>query len=62
MGQPLTLSPLAWMWISPIFVILVGMSGYIFCENLAAFSFQKEQLGRFLGPAKNEGNEMAQWV
>jgi hypothetical protein len=22
------------------------------CENLAAFPFQKEQLGRFLGPAK----------
>jgi hypothetical protein len=33
-----------------------------FCENLAAFPFQKEQLGRCLGPAKNEGNEMAQWV
>jgi hypothetical protein len=33
-----------------------------FCENLAAFPFQKEQLGCCLGPAKNEGKEMAQWV
>ncbi len=33
-----------------------------FCENLAAFPFQKEHLGCCLGPAKNEGNEMAQWV
>jgi hypothetical protein len=33
-----------------------------FCGNSAAFPFQKEQLGHCLGPAKNEGNEMAQWV
>jgi hypothetical protein len=33
-----------------------------FCKNLAAFPFQKEQLGHCLGPAKNEGNAMAQWV
>ncbi len=33
-----------------------------FREDSASFSFQKEQLGRCLGPAKNEGNEMAQWV
>jgi hypothetical protein len=31
-------------------------------ENSASFPFQKERLGRCLGPAKNEGNEMAQWV
>jgi hypothetical protein len=33
-----------------------------FCENLAAFPFQKEQLNCCLGPVKNEGNEMAQWI
>ncbi len=33
-----------------------------FREDSASFPFQKEQLGRCLGPAKNENNEMAQWV
>jgi hypothetical protein len=33
-----------------------------FCENTAAFPFQKKQLGHCLGPAKSEGNEMTQWV
>ncbi len=33
-----------------------------FRENSAKFPYQKERLGRCLGPAKNEGNEMAQWV
>jgi len=33
-----------------------------FREDSASFPFQKEQLARCLGPAKNEGNEMAQWV
>ena len=33
-----------------------------FREDSASFPFLKEQLGRCLGPAKNEGNEMAQWV
>ncbi len=33
-----------------------------FRENSASFTFQKEQLGRCLGPAKIEGNKMAQWV
>ena len=33
-----------------------------FCENSASFPFQKERLGRCLGPAWNEGNEMSQWV
>ncbi len=33
-----------------------------FREDSASFPFQKEQLGRCLDPAKNEGNEMAQWV
>jgi hypothetical protein len=33
-----------------------------FREDSASFPFQKEQLGRCLGAAKNEGNEMAQWV
>jgi hypothetical protein len=39
-----------------------GHEWVYFHENLAAFPFQKEQLARYLGPAKNEDNEMAQWV
>ena len=35
--------------------------GY-FRENKARFPFNKEILGKVLGPAKGEGNEMAQWV
>ena len=31
-------------------------------DKLAAFPFQKECLGRCLGPAKNEGNVMANWI
>ena len=31
-------------------------------ENTAKFPFNREILGRVLGPAKGEGNEMAQWV
>jgi hypothetical protein len=27
-----------------------------------SFPYQKEGLGRCLGPAKNEGNTMAQWI
>ena len=33
-----------------------------FREAFASFPFQKEQLGQCLGLAKNEVNEMAQWV
>ncbi len=33
-----------------------------FREYSASFPFQKEQLGRCLGPARNEGNDMSQWV
>ena len=33
-----------------------------FRENKALFPFNREILGRVLGPAKGEGNEMAQWV
>ena len=33
-----------------------------FREQKASFPFNKEMLGRVLGPAKGEGNEMAQWV
>ena len=31
-------------------------------DKLAKFPFQKECLGRCLGPAKNEGNVMANWI
>ena len=33
-----------------------------FWQQTAAFPYQKEELGRCLGPAKNEGNGMCQWV
>jgi hypothetical protein len=38
---------------------------YDFCyyrENREKFPFNKEVLGRVLGPARGEGNEMAQWI
>jgi hypothetical protein len=31
-------------------------------EHTAAFPYQQEVLGRVLGPATGEGNEMCQWV
>jgi hypothetical protein len=31
-------------------------------EHTAKFPFNREVLGRVLGPAKGEGNEMAQWI
>lgn len=33
-----------------------------FREQSASFPFNKEVLGRVLGPARGEGNEMSQWV
>ena len=33
-----------------------------YCEQTAAFPHNHEVLGRVLGPAQGEGNEMAQWV
>jgi hypothetical protein len=33
-----------------------------YCNQAAAYPFQKECFLRCLGPAKNEGNIMAQWV
>jgi hypothetical protein len=33
-----------------------------FRDVKTSFPYQKEQLGRRLGPAKNEGNAMAQWI
>ena len=33
-----------------------------FRHKTADFPFQKEELGRCLGPTKNDGNEMCQWV
>ena len=35
---------------------------YFLWQNIAVFPKQKLQLGRCLGPTKNEGNEMCQWV
>ena len=34
----------------------------VFREQGASFPFSKEVLGRVLGPANGEGNEMAQWI
>ena len=31
-------------------------------DNISSFPSSKEDMGRWLGPAKGEGNEMAQWV
>ena len=33
-----------------------------FRQNIARFPYQMEELGRCLGPTKNEGNEMCQWI
>ena len=33
-----------------------------FCENKKKSPFNKEVLGRVLGPAKGEGNKMDQWI
>ena len=33
-----------------------------FRDVKTSFPYQKECLGRCLGPAKNEGNAMAQWI
>ena len=44
---------------------LCQFSWYEWCyyrDHTEKFPFNKEVLGRILGPAKGEGNEMAQWV
>ena len=33
-----------------------------YCNNTAPFPMNRELLGRFLGPASGEGNQMSQWV
>ena len=33
-----------------------------FCQKTASFTFQKKELARCLGPTKNVGNEICQWV
>ena len=33
-----------------------------YCEQTAAFPHNHEVLGRLLGPAHDEGNEIAQWI
>ena len=44
---------------------LFQFSWYEWCyyhEQMAAFPHNREVLGRVLGPARGEGNDMAQWV
>ncbi len=42
---------------------IFGWYEWVYYHNQsAAYPFQKECLGRCLGPVKNEGNIMAQWV
>ena len=44
-------------------VNLAGTNGFIFERPLASFyTYPSHVLGRCLGPAKNECNEMSQWV
>ena len=33
-----------------------------FRQNTPSFPYQKEELGRCLGPTKNEDNERCQWI
>ena len=33
-----------------------------FRDSSVDFTYNQEVLGRILGPAKNEGNEIAQWI
>ena len=33
-----------------------------FLQHTAVFPYQKEELGRCLGPTNNEGNQMCQWI
>ena len=33
-----------------------------FRQNTAVWPYQSEELGRCLGPTKNEGNEICQWI
>jgi hypothetical protein len=33
-----------------------------YCDAMTSFPYQKKRLGRCLGPAKNKGNIMAQWI
>ena len=33
-----------------------------FCQNTPSFPYQKYELGRCMGPTKNEGNEMCEWI
>ena len=33
-----------------------------YCKHGASFPFNKEVLGRVLGPAKGEGNKLSQWI
>ena len=47
-----------------ICVNLIGTNGYIFYNDssISKFPFQKAMFGWRLGPDKNEGNKMTQWV
>ena len=45
-----------------IFALLRGINGFYFRDQLAQFPYNKEVLGRVLGPVRGKGNEMAQWI
>ena len=59
--MPISLS-LVKMVIYPTFVNSLGTNGVKYREHTAGFPLQRETLGRVLGPAKGEGNEVAQWI
>ena len=44
-----------------VFASLVGMNGATIVITQRSSPSTKEVLGQVLGPAKGEGNEMAQW-
>jgi hypothetical protein len=55
------------VYIVPMNPACVSTSGMIddwcsFREQKQKFPFNREVLGRVLGPAKGEGNEMPQWI
>ena len=47
---------------SPTYVNLDGMNGFTFANTQLSSLTKKEELCRCLGPTKNEGNQMCQWI